>query len=290
MNITWSRRRTLIAGIALIAISNAVALGGVSWNRSGEPDSVLNLTQRELFRKYSWLLDREESGVTLSLHWRVLTAPPDNYYYMAGNYGAPEWLDQAKLISLGFDVSKPLRAGDAERKNKRLLPRDAFVVLEFDGPTRQKALERASERVKFEAARESRKSAPRHSTSGEPTAATWLKKEETVNSRLFAVDAGLDAAALREKYPDRARYAIVRGIIRAQAASIRSGGPEWSGSIEQLLNAEASVPLELRPSLGNVPRGSRWGEDTVGGPEYEVTVAFGQRYEPWILAAKAAAK
>ena len=30
MTMTWSRRRTLIAGLALIALTNAVALGGVA--------------------------------------------------------------------------------------------------------------------------------------------------------------------------------------------------------------------------------------------------------------------
>ena len=34
---TWSRSLTLIAGIALIAVTNAVALLGVWYNRGGEP-------------------------------------------------------------------------------------------------------------------------------------------------------------------------------------------------------------------------------------------------------------
>lgn len=29
----WSRRHTLISGIALILVTNAVALAGVAWNR-----------------------------------------------------------------------------------------------------------------------------------------------------------------------------------------------------------------------------------------------------------------
>ncbi|MFL6653087.1 MAG: DUF4824 family protein, partial [Sulfurifustaceae bacterium] len=52
--IAWSRKRTLLAGIALIAATNAVALVGVAYNRSGEPSSVLKLTERELALPYSW--------------------------------------------------------------------------------------------------------------------------------------------------------------------------------------------------------------------------------------------
>ena len=40
-----------------------------------------------------------------------------------------------------------------------------------------------------------------------------LVREENESSRLFVIDAGLDSAALRTKYPDRARYAIVQGVI-----------------------------------------------------------------------------
>lgn len=35
----WSRGRTLAAGVLLILLSNAVALGGAWWNREGEPES-----------------------------------------------------------------------------------------------------------------------------------------------------------------------------------------------------------------------------------------------------------
>ena len=62
---TWSRRHTLIAGIALIALTNAVALIGVWYNRSGEPESALRLTQRELAPPYWRGVDRESGGLEL---------------------------------------------------------------------------------------------------------------------------------------------------------------------------------------------------------------------------------
>ena len=61
----WSRRHTLIAGLALVAVTNGVALGGAAWNRSGTPDSVLALTQRELEPPYMFKGAQENSGLTL---------------------------------------------------------------------------------------------------------------------------------------------------------------------------------------------------------------------------------
>ena len=130
MTLTWSR--TLVAGIALIALTNAIALGGVAWNRSGEPESVLKLTQRELGQSYRSFFDRESGGMEVSVRWRVVTTGPYESFY-PDHYGAPEWLDREKLAALGFDVS---RRPDARRRHQRLLPREALVVLELDGPAR----------------------------------------------------------------------------------------------------------------------------------------------------------
>ena len=67
----WSRAHTLIAGAALIVLTNAIALVGVAYNRSGEPDSTLTLTRRELQMSYRWWRDRENSGIALRLLWRM---------------------------------------------------------------------------------------------------------------------------------------------------------------------------------------------------------------------------
>ena len=286
MTLTWSRRRTLIAGLALIALTNAVALGGVAWNRSGEPDSVLTLTQRELSQPYQFGFDREAAGMALNLRWRVLTADAAAYY--SDHYGTPEWLDEAKLAALGFDVSQRPDARSASRRYGRLLPREALVVLDLDGPAYRKALERARERAQKEAASETAGSA-KPKVPGQ-SAAEFLKREVTSNSRLFAVDAGLDAAELRAKYPDRARYAIVRGNVRARYHSGRGSDGLWTGFIEGLDNDRINVPVEFRRAIGSVPHTAARGGAVDGGPPFQVTVAFGKRFEPWVVAAEAAAK
>ena len=283
MTLTGSRRHTLIAGLALIALTNAIALGGVAYNRSGEPESVLKLTQRELWQPHGYGLDREEGGLQLSVRWRVLTADPAMAFY-ADQQGTPEWLDEAKLASLGFDVSQPPAARRASWRYDRQLPKEALVVLELDGPARQKALERARERAAKEAAKgaETGKTGP-----GTPAqeAAVFLKNEETANSRLFAVDAGPDAQALRAKYSDRTRYAIVQGKVRPYHQSGRGKEARWTGYIEVIENARVNVPLEFRKAVESAPRSIPMAGPTDGGPGFEVRVAFGKRFEPWITAA-----
>jgi hypothetical protein len=67
-----SHRLVLIADHALIAITNAIALGGAVYNRSGEPDSTLALSDRELQLPCESWSGSENSELSLRLNWRVL--------------------------------------------------------------------------------------------------------------------------------------------------------------------------------------------------------------------------
>ena len=286
MTFTWSRGHTLAAGLALIVLTNAIALGGVAWNRSGEPESVLKLTQRELWEPYAYGFGREEGGLQLNLRWRALPRDPDVVFY--GEFqGAPEWLEEVKLASLGFDVSPPPATRRASWRHDRQLPREALVVLEIDGRAYQNALERARAR----AAKEAEKAAQTGKTGpGTPAeqAATFLKNEESVNSRLFAVDVGLDARTLRAKYPDRTRYAIVRGKVRASYQFGRGKEARWTGYIEDIQNGQINVPIEFRRAIERAPRPVPRPVAAADHAAFEATVAFGRRFEPWLVAARAA--
>ncbi len=286
MTLTWSRGRTLAAGLALIVLTNAIALGGVAYNRSGEPDSVLKLTQRELREPHEFELVPEEGGLQLSVSWRALSADPDLAYW-AEFQGVTEWMDEAKLAALGFDVSPPSATPEAEWRYDRQLPREALVVLELDGPAYKIALERARQRAAKEMAKgmKTGKTGP-----GTPAreAADFLKNEETSNSRLFAVDMGRDAQALRAKYPERTRYAIVRGTVRTSYQTSRGKEARWTGYIEVIQNDQINVPLEFRKAIDPARISGRPVPAVQGAVPFEVTVAFGKRFEPWIVAAGAA--
>jgi hypothetical protein len=285
---TWSRQRTLVAGVALVALTNAVALGGVAWNRSGAPESELKLSQRELHDIYGFRYDTESGSTELGLRWRVYSSESDELFYYEGSFGGgiPDWLDEAKLVALGFDVSKQPDPRRESRRNARILPKEALIVLELDGPAAQAALQRARERLARETAKEAAEKDKPERRNQVKLAADALKREETSNSRLFVVDVGLDAAALRAKYPDRSRYAIVRGKVRAYAPaeSGRAQERRWRGYVESIDTPRVNVPLEFRRQAGMALRAIPRVGPADPGPRYEATVAFGKRFEPWVTA------
>ena len=274
---TWSRTHTLIAGTALIVVSNAAAMLGVWYNRSGEPESALRLTQRELAPPYWRGVDQESGGLELKLQWRALSQRDNE----TGIGGEAAWLDRAKLEALGFDMSQPQNTAAGRRHYERLLSKEVFLALELDGPAYQQALQRAQKLVDEQAA----KRAP---ASGMNAPAERLKREQTIASRLFAVDASLDSAALRNKYPDRSRYAIVRGHVRViYYSGSATSSALLSGILNQVINDRVSVPPEFRTTFDSLPRTYNYNWQEGPASRFEVMLAFGKRFEPWIVAASA---
>lgn len=264
----WSRKHTLIAGMSLIIATNAVALLGVAWNRAGEPDGSLLLSQRELGVPYSGWGKGENSGMRLELEWRTLpvarpsdTAQDGRWSY---NDRRPAWLDEARMATLGFP---PAPDGGGTPSTRRRLTRDVLLVLELDGPAYRAALARATE---F-AARQP----------DDEDARQWLHQESSERTRLFVVDAGLDAAELRARYPDRGVYAIARGRIRPYQDTERG----TAGIISELSADSIHVPLHWRAAFeGATPDDGRDRSDV----RYTVRLDFGKRFEPWIAHAERA--
>ena len=267
--IAWSRRRTLVAGVALILAVNLIALAGVAYNRGGAT-STLQLSEREL--RHGRLSSKENSGVALSLVWRVRRGndAPDADYVPYG--GAADWLDRPKLAALGFDVV----TDRAERKFKRWRSKEVLLVLEFDGPAYRQALARvqqkADEEEKLLLANPGNKEFERRAKRAREAA----ERDEREASRLFVVDAGLDAATLRAQYPDPTRSLIVRGQVRPQRVS-RDRQDRMTGHISALSVAQINVPLEFQPALQRAA-------PTAKTASFSATVALGQRLEPWIVA------
>ena len=267
----WSH--TLIAGSAIILLTNAVALGGAGYNRSGEPESRLQLTQREL-QHSSWRSGKDNSGITLSLNWRIEQADLNDFNFgmYSNSWGMPVWLDRAKMAELGFDVDKLAgTAGDYGRHHKELQPREALLVLEMNDLAYQHHLQRTKEYVdqarKLLEASPSSEDVKRKAKNAEEN----YRYEQDKGSRLFVIDAGINAQKLRAAYPDRARYAIVHGLIRPTTVQIKSE-TRIGGNITELHADRINVPFAYRQVFNN--------------PEpYEVTVAFGKRLEPWLVSA-----
>ena len=256
--------------MSLIGIVNAVALLGVAYNRSGEPESALLLSERELDEPSMRHGDKENSGLTLHLQWRMLPpasdeTKPRGWAYASYGGGAADWLNEAKMVALGFDSPAINIRGDQRARVQRQLPRDVLLVLELNGTAYQEALARA---VKYSVK--------------ESEGAKLLKEEQTERSRLFVVDAGQDARALRAQYPNRSHFAIVRGQVRPVWQREKYVG-DLMGYVSDLSASNLNVPLEWKSQLDRAAAAP--GANGKALLRYEVEVKFGQRFEPWIAGA-----
>jgi hypothetical protein len=202
-------------------------------------DARVELTEREC--ALQTVRDRdEETGLALLLNWRPLSEGPA---------GGPPLFDRETLGALGFDVSLPPGYPEAPRFYARALPREAFLVLST----------------------EKMKGATAWRSAADP--------ESGNESRLFAVAAGRDAEALRQRYPDRTHYLILPARVHLRLVSLGT-----LGGIAELLNDQIHVPPSLRSVFDRLPP-----EPEVQAekrPRYRVTIATGKRHELWLESAE----
>ena len=227
----------LVAGCALIVIVNAIILGTAVWNRGGDRLAELTLTERELvlpeFR------ENETSALVLTL--KCASEPPPAVKRAAWRRREDlpavdyPWLDRTKLEALGFRLGIEPSVPSDEHAHVGVSERTAFVALELDGDSWTRWLAAREDRL--------RKRLP------QAEAEALLALDRTMRSRLVPIDAGRDEASLRRRFPDRARYLIVPGIVRAVAGGADAGGPSWRGQIADVLVSDIHVPRELAPAL-----------------------------------------
>ncbi len=273
-----SSTRLFMLGFALLLAVNIIVLLGVAANRSGKPEAVIELTERELRLPYE--TNDENSGLALQLKWRIIRDSEDGIAYY-GNWGSPAWFNAQKLAELGFTIDESTCPRANSKREKAPLPKDAFIVLEYNGNAYQEALQRAEESFKkAEAAlraREKDKEAQDHFKEAKER----LESEYTMASRLFAIDAGLDAAKLRERYDDRSKYIIVSGIVRLECRSDKNK-KEVVGHISDIRVDKINVPLRYRSIFDLILSQDKSERRERSGPRYNVEVAYGSRFEPWI--------
>ncbi|MEE9499077.1 MAG: DUF4824 family protein, partial [Nitrospinaceae bacterium] len=138
------KKHGLVSTIVLIVLTNVVVLAGVAYNRSGEPDATVQLTERELHWQKRWdLTDKEDTGLYLNLKWSMPGFKSNRWDYTHKK----NWMDQQKLAELGFNTDFPLEDKKASRYYSRQLPRQAYVVLEFNGDAYQNWLKEARKRI-----------------------------------------------------------------------------------------------------------------------------------------------
>jgi hypothetical protein len=246
-----TRKGLWIAAIVVI-VSNAFTLWAARANRAGEPEAVLELTERELRLPGR---EADNTAMMLRLEWTDLQPR-----YPAEN--APSWFDAAKLASIGFDTSLPVTRENAARY-RGMAPRSVYAALENDGEAWRRHVDALATQADKDAA--------------------------ATRPRLVLIDVGTDAAVLRARHPDRRRTVIVPATAGLNFVQPRTGKPFLKGGVNVVYPFELSVPKELRPALESLsPRTTsvldrQSGQvDPAGEPRYRVTMKWGRSLEPWI--------
>lgn len=278
------RRYGIWLATGLVVLVNLVILGGVAWNRSGQPEARMVLSERELRLAGG---GTENSGLSLRLAWRH-----------QGD-AVQDWFDQKHLEAVGFDCSRVPDNPAAERYYRKQLPRRAYLVLEFEGPAWQRWKEKQNARYReLEAAT--------GGTESEKKSREWelkqISRRLVEESRLFMVDVGSDPKSLRQKYFDTGHYLILPALVRLQMEH-RTADQQQSkqrhkltGYVERVLVSQVHLPRDLGAELRLATKGSgkivpyqddngwSYSADTskVKKLRYQVDLAVGKRYEPWV--------
>lgn len=286
---------TVVAACGLIVVTNLAILSAAGWNRRGEPQAELSLTERELALPAA----RQDEGTGLELSLVMTHEPPGavrrtarwkRYELPSVDYG---WLDRAKLLELGFRVDvDPARAGAGEHYS-HAMPRRAYLVVEYDGEAWNRWIRAREEHVR-QVRRKVEEGAAEPSALGDAEA--LLVIDRTMRSRLVPVDAGTDADALRRRYGDRRRHAVVTGWVRPKVVQPENGVPTLGGVVSGLVVSRVHVSRELRRHLETFLPEETWEEveareraaadrgwPSPTAPRYGATLAVGRRYEPWLV-------
>ena len=249
----------LLAAAAIVLLANAFALIHAAINRSGQPEAEIVLTEREL----NYSPSSDDSGVALNLRWVDPGATPYSSVWDPEVLAARTLLNQAKLEELGFDCRVSPSDPKADTFYSRTNARTGFVALEYDGAGWQSWMEW----------RERNEQAL-------PGATRAVDYERISGSRLAAIDAGPDAAALMARHPERNRVLILPAVIRMSLT------PRWPPAQGHPARpARLSGYIQEIPSEIHVPRpfSDRLRELSQGGPRaYRVRLRYGRLLEPWV--------
>jgi hypothetical protein len=144
-------------------------------------------------------------------------------------------------------------------------------VYEYDGPAWQRSID---ERLRPA-------EQPRDANAAKAMA-DQAEADRVRGTRLWPVDAGPDPGALRRQYPDRSRDIIVPAVVSIHQTFDplrRVDARRFVSGTIRAVTTSLVVPRELRAAL---ERAEARPTDA-GAPRYSVKIAYGTRYEPWIV-------
>lgn len=271
------KRPLNIAAAALLLAVNGWVLAGVARNRLGEPDATLTLSERELQVVRS--TGREDSGVRVLL--QVVQWVPGQAVERSHRWSP--WLSPQRLAELGFDLALPASLEEAYRLARRQPARRGWAVVQLAGSS----WDRWVVAVRAEVADLDRKLAAGAAESWTKESRRQLEHDLRAGSRLFMIDAGPDAAALRASYPDRASFLILPAEVRLDV-SVDKGTSTCvpqrcrpAGRVS-LLTDELQVPRHLQHLLPPEPPSQVARDDDLQRPRFVAVVRSGARREVWL--------
>lgn len=285
MKILLSPRGLFVLGFMVLAATNIIVLFGVASNRSGNHDSQIILTERELQLPYqTYQIHKENSGLSLRLDWRTLGKDEENINYM--DRRSPAWFNAEKLEELGFKINDNLSSKGNKTYSRQSLPKEVFIVLENDGEPYRAAVKRVE--VAFEKEDGLLKADPedKRLRGNFERAEKKLKHMRITESRLYAVDAGLDPQKLRKKYEDQTRFIIAKGLVKPIYRGDNKG-KEVVGNITKISIENIHVPLNYKKMFDVVLAQGKLKHNECTPPRYKVELAYGSRLEPWIMSVEA---
>ena len=227
----------------LVLVTVAAFVGAAGWNRSGAPALAIVLTERELPLARANAAPGDDPGARLRLAFESRHDPLD----------ARNWLPESRLREIGFPFNVPVASPQAPDAYRRVPPRVAWVVFEYDGP-------------------QSRDIARRRELAETPTLPLPI-----MPSRLVPVDAGLDFDRLLARYSSG--HLIVRGVIGLSYVSAANGGPMLHGVLREVVPSVIAVPYASR---GVVEGLSPTAESGAVEPRYEAELAIGSLGWPYV--------
>lgn len=278
----------LMAALGLILLTNVFVFAGVFYNQSGEPEAELLLTERELPLQRQ---EKENTGMFLSLEWKMPGFQAPGFYN-----SKPNWFNKDILEELGFKTNHPLQGTNSHSYYRHQLPRTAWIVLEYDGPSWVQWTEDArkyiqEKKLKLESETDESK------IKASQRMIDQVSHQLIAHTHLFAIDAGPDPELLRQKYTDRRTHIISEGIVRANISYYRNtdsknkkGQAYLNGYIKEVMIDSIHVPNSFRGFFQqNAPRRTfspyylpkdKSPEDLK--PRYTVNLKYGKKYQPWI--------
>jgi hypothetical protein len=248
-------RRGLWTAAVVVIVSNVYALGSAGANRRGEPNAVLELTERELR-----LAPRETENTAMALYLSWTDRAPGER--------EPGWFDATKLASIGFDCDVPVTADNAAYY-RAVPPRSTYAALEYEG----EAWRRYAEALPA-VDRESGERRPRLVLIDVGNNAGALRARYPDRRRTVIVPATASLAFVHEG----TRPPFLTGRINVLYPAELNVPRELRTTIESM-PAQSSTAFD--------PRTRRSGKALSGEPRYRVTVKWGHALEPWIESVQA---